>query len=189
MARTLDRRVDEAIVDATIALLNERGFGGMTIEAIAAEAGVGKPAIYRRFPDKAALVAAVIARQLPELEAPDLGDTRAELRAAMEGGFPGDGPAYLRLIGGLVAEELRHPELIDAFRRHILLPRRAIVRSLVERGQARGDIRAELDPEAAVDNLAGPFLARLFAGVETGAAWRNSASETWWDVIRERKDR
>jgi AcrR family transcriptional regulator len=159
----------------------------MTVEAVAATAGVGKPAIYRRFPDKASLAAGVIARHLNPLEVPDLGDTRAELWLAVERGFPEDGPSYVRLIGGLIAEEERHPELIEAFRERILLPRRAIVQGLIVRGQRRGNIRAELDPEAAVDSLAGPFLARVFAGVDTGPAWRAEAFEIWWQSVEERK--
>ncbi len=99
----------------------------MSVEAVASEAGVGKPAIYRRHADKAALVAAVIDSQLPALEVPDLGDSRAELWQAVETGFPADGAAYVGLIGGLIAEQERHPELIAAFRRSVLLPRRAIV--------------------------------------------------------------
>jgi AcrR family transcriptional regulator len=183
MARPLDPRVDKAITDATLALLNERGFAAMTMEAVAEAAGVGKPTIYRRFSSKAALVAAVIATQLPELDAPDLGDTRAELWNVVETGFPKDGPAYVRLIGGLIAEQERHPELIETFRHSVLLPRRAIVRSLIERGKARGDIRADIDPEGAIDSLGGPFLARVFAGKDTGEGWRKKAFETWWDSI------
>ena len=95
---------------------------------------------------------------------PDLGDTRAELWQAVEHGFPDDGAAYVALIGGLMAEHRRHPELIDAFRRSVLLPRRAVGLALVERGQRRGDIRADIEPVAAVDLFAGPFLARVFAG-------------------------
>lgn len=189
MSRTLDHRVDRAIVDATLELLNERGFAAMTIEGVARQAGIGKPAIYRRFPDKASLVAAVISGQLTEIEVPNLDDSREELWLAVDLGFPADGPSYLRLIGGLVAEEDRHPELIDAFRRHILLPQRATARGLVERAQQRGDIRRDLDPEWAVDSLAGPLLARLFAGIPTGPDWRKSAFEAWWEAVRERKDR
>lgn len=161
----------------------------MTIEAVAATAGVGKPTIYRRFPDKAALVTAVISRQLPELEVPELGDTRVELWLAVENGFPADAASYLRLIGGLVAEEDRHPQLIAAFRERILLPRRAIVQALIERGQRRGHIRPGVDPEGAVDSLAGPLLARAFAGVDTGMAWRRKAFATWWDSVEERNER
>lgn len=188
MARSLDPNVDEAIADATLALLAQHGFAATTIEAVATAAGVGKPAIYRRFRDKPALVTAVIARQLPPLAAPDLGDTRAELwQATMRDGLPADGAAYVRLIGGLIAEQQRHPELIEAFRQSILLPRRAIVGSLVERGKARGDVRATVDPEHAVDSLAGPFLARVFAGLDTGSRWRTTVFERWWETIRERQ--
>lgn len=186
IARPLDRQADAAIADATLALLSERGFAAMTVEAVAARAAVGKPTIYRRFPDKAALVTAVISRQLPELEVPELDDTRAELWLAVENGFPADAASYLRLIGGLIAEEDRHPQLIAAFRRRILLPRRATVQTLIERGQQRGHIRPDIDPEGAVDSLAGPLLARAFAGVDTGAAWRRQAFATWWESVEER---
>jgi AcrR family transcriptional regulator len=59
---------------------------------------VGKPAIYLRFSDKAALVAHVISRQLPLLEPPDLGDARAELWRAAQRGLPADGPSYVSLM-------------------------------------------------------------------------------------------
>ncbi len=188
MARPRDPDVDQAIAAATSRLLSERGFAGMSMEAIAATAGVGKPAIYRRFRDKAELVTAVVAGQLPELDPPDLGDTRAELLAAVAQAFPADGPAYVGLIGGLIAEHQRHPELIEAFRRSILLPRRAIAQALIERGQGRGDVRTDLDAEAALDLLAGPFLARVFAGLDTGPQWREAAFETWWNIVEERHD-
>jgi AcrR family transcriptional regulator len=161
----------------------------MSMEAVAGAANVGKPAIYRRFRDKADLVAKVIADQLPVLAAPDLGDTRAELWQAVEHGFPADGAAYVGLIGGLIAEQRRHPELIAAFRRSVLHPRRAIGRGLIERGQERGDIRRDLDPEAVLDLFAGPFLARVFADEDTGPAWRKRAFETWWQLVNERENR
>lgn len=187
MVRTLDAGVDDAIASAALMLLAERGFARMTIEAVAEAAGVGKPAIYRRFSDKAGLVAHVISRQLPALEPPDLGDSRAELWRAVKHGLPADGPAYVGLIGGLIAEQDRHPELIDAFRRYVLLPRRAVVRSIIERGQARGDVRNDIDPDAALELMAGPFLARVFAGLDTGPRWRKAAFETWWEILQERQ--
>jgi AcrR family transcriptional regulator len=189
MARPLDPHIDRAIEAATLSLLAERGFAGMSMEAIAAEAAVGKPAIYRRHRDKAALVATVIAGQLPAFEVPDLGDTRAELWQAVEQGFPPDGAAYVGMIGGLIAEQERHPELIEAFRRNVLLPRRATGRALIERGQERGDLRRDIDPEAALDLFAGPFLARVFAGLDTGPRWRAQAFAIWFDLVKERNRR
>jgi AcrR family transcriptional regulator len=189
MPRPRDPAVDDAIEDAARALLAERGFARMSVEAVATEAGVGKPAVYRRYRDKAALVAAVVGAQLPPLEVEDLGDTRAELWRAVELGFPPDGPAYVGLIGDLMAEQRRHPELIEAFRERVLLPRRAVGLALIERGQARGDVRADVPAEAALDLFAGPFLARVFAGLDTGPRWRRAAFATWWDLITtERRD-
>lgn len=173
-------------MDATLALLTEHGFARMSMEAVAKAAGVGKPAIYRRFADKASLVGHVISRQLPVLDLPDLGDTRAELWQAVQHGLPANGPAYVGLIGGLIAEQDRHPELIAAFRRSVLLPRRAIVETIIKRGQARGDVRDDIAPDVALDLMAGPFLARVFAGLDTGPRWRKDAFAAWWDILRER---
>lgn len=183
MARTLDTRLDAAIAEATLELLEERGFATMTMEAVAERAGVGKPAIYRRHRDKASLVVAVIdATQMDPIDVGDLGDTRAELWLAVERG-PADAERYLRLIGGLIAEQERHPELISTFRQRLLGPRRAIVLTLIERGQARGEVRGDLDPVQALDLLAGPALARAFAGLDTGPRWREDAFATWWNLI------
>jgi len=110
----------------------------MSIEAVVAAAGVGKPANHRPYPDNTALVAAVIARQLPGL--------------------------------------------IDAFRRSVLHPRRSVGRALIERGQQRGDLPRDIDPEAALDRFAGPFLARVLAGLDTGPRWRGPAFAAWWDL-------
>jgi AcrR family transcriptional regulator len=181
--RTRDPAVTEAILTATLALLSRRGFAGTTIDAVAAEAGVGKPAIYRRYADKVRLTIAAIATRLPELEVPDLDDSRAEMRLALARGWPADADGYLALIGGLAAEHRRHPELIEAFRAQLLLPRRAVGRTVIERAQARGDVRPDIDPEMAMDLFSGPLLARAFAGLDTGPAWRHHALALWWDAV------
>src|SRR4051794_34031097 len=183
MARTLSRSVDEAIAAATLTLLEEQGFANMSMEGIASTAGVGKPALYRRFRDKAQLAVHAINSQLPHLEAPDLGDTRRELWQAMNRGFPVEAPSYVGLIGGLMAERKRHPELIEAFRESVLGPRREIVMGLIQRGQARGDIRSDIEPVEALDLLAGPLLARAFAGADTETGWRERSFATWWRLV------
>ena len=167
MPRPLDPTIDRAIEAATLRLLgrglrgdDDRGRGGRRASA-SRRSTAGTPT-------RPALVAAVVAARLPVLDVPDLGDTRAELWQAVELGFPDDGAAYVALIGGLMAEHRRHPELIDAFRRNVLLPRRAVGLALVERGQRRGDIRTDIEPVTAIDLFAGPFLARVFAGEDTG---------------------
>jgi AcrR family transcriptional regulator len=182
MPRPLSPEIDEALHDATLQLLAEDGFARMSVAAVAGAAGVGKPAVYRRFRNKAQLVVAAIAARVPEMHALDLGDTEAELRAVAL--LPEDGAAYVGLIGGLMAEHRRHPELIAAFRDTILLPRLRLVQGLVERGQERGHVRRDLAAETAVDLFAGPFLARVFAGADTGPDWRDRHFTTWWELIK-----
>ena len=57
---------------------------------------------------------------------------------------------------------------------------------VLERGQARGDIRAELDPELMIDGLVGPFYSRVIAGLDAGPKWRDEAFHVWWGSIATR---
>src|SRR3954452_15125905 len=167
MARPRDKNVTDAAHEAALRLLAEVGYSGLTMERVAREAGVGKPALYRRYAGKAELVVgAILATELPPMEGADLGDTLEEIRVAAAG-LPPDAAGYTALIGGLIAEHRRHPELIETFRTALLLPRRAVAMAAIERGQRRGDIRADADPEMLLDLFAGPLLARVFAGRDT----------------------
>jgi AcrR family transcriptional regulator len=182
--RPRDPAVDEALSRATVELLGERGFARMSMDTVASRAGVGKPAIYRRFRDKGELVAAAVSSLLPVMEPRDLGDTEAELRALVDQGFPPDAARYLGLIGGLASEHVHHPELIAAFRDRVLLPRRAVGITVIERGRARGDLRDDIPAEHMLDLFAGPFLARAFAGLDVGPKWRKRAFATWLSLMR-----
>src|SRR5439155_16728704 len=109
---------------------------------------------------------------------------RARLRRLLALAFPPDPPAYVALIGGLMAEHRRHPELIEAFRANVLLPRRAFGAEVLAAEVAAGELRADLDLEAAIDFLAGPLLARVFAGVDVGEAWLDRHFARWWEWAR-----
>ncbi len=67
----------------------------------------------------------------------------------------------------------------------MLLPRRAVGLALVERGQRRGDIRTDIEAVTAIDLFAGPFLARVFAGEDTGPHWRQTAFAAWWNLVKD----
>src|SRR3954447_26766443 len=113
MARPRDPNVTDAAHAATIRLLGELGYSALTMERVAREAGVGKPALYRRYADKAQLVVGtILATKLGPMEDRDMGDTEAEMRDAMQG-LPQDAVGYTGLIGGLIAEHRSHPELME----------------------------------------------------------------------------
>src|SRR5689334_21157083 len=77
--RPLDESLDDAILQGAVRLLHEQGYAGISIAGVAVEAGVGLPAIYRRYSDKADLVSAAIAYMRIRVTAPDTGDTRQDL--------------------------------------------------------------------------------------------------------------
>src|ERR1700754_1960229 len=115
---------DPRILDAALALLAEEGFQRMSIEGIAKRAGVSRPAVYRRWEGKAGVVAEAIARSHRDRPAPT-GDLRADLLAELRDvRRTYDTVVPMAMIGTLMAEEDRHPELIAAWRRQVVGPRR-----------------------------------------------------------------
>lgn len=164
--------------------LADPGFGRMTIEAIAAEAGVGRPAVYRRWPDKASLATAAIEHL--RVKDPDRlqGDTRADLVAQLQRVrrfyTQLDGMA---MVGALLVEERRHPELLGRFRERVIRPRREALRRVLTDGQVRGDVRADLDVDVAVAALVGCFYSRYLAGERFPVSWSADVVSTLWPAF------
>ena len=82
--RPRNERYDDLILDATMAILLEEGYPGLTIDGVAARAKVGRPTIYRRWPSKPALVIAALARSTGLAPAPDTGSLRDDLIAVQD---------------------------------------------------------------------------------------------------------
>jgi AcrR family transcriptional regulator len=153
---------DEAILEAAVHLFAEGGFDGLTVEGVAARAGVGKATIYRRYPGKIDLVvAASRAFAIDGDAAPDTGDTRTDLRVLVDQliAMLTDTPLG-RVIPVIVADRMRVPELAQAHR-EIVEEKRARHRAVVSRGIARGDLRADVDVDAVVDAYVGPIFYRF----------------------------
>ncbi len=137
----------------------------LTIEAVAARAGVGKTTIYRWWPTKAVLVAdAFLSSVIRETHFPDTGSVREDLRAQMQrlaSIFRGSRGRILRLlIGGGQSD----PELIAAFRNRFLLPRRAEAISILQRAIDRGQLSRDIDRNMLLDALYGPLYFRMLIG-------------------------
>lgn len=135
----------------------------MTIEGVAAKAGVGKATIYRRWPSKGALALDVLLELLDLGQTPDTGTTRGDLVAIVQGVNPGLAhPTAAAVIPGLATELARNPTLAKAFRERFVLPRRQSVAAALERGVNRGDLPGEVDQEMLIDLLVSPFYYRIF---------------------------
>ena len=161
--RPRSSETEQAILQATRELLVEAGVQGLTVEKVAARAGVAKTTIYRRWRDKDELALAVVLDMVEHVvQLPELGDTRKELLAFVNAAVQVLGSTLMgRVMQGLVSDLATDAELAQAFRERVVSVRDAEVERLVERGVRRGDLRADTDPMTAHDLLIGPVYYRL----------------------------
>jgi AcrR family transcriptional regulator len=187
--RPRDPAAGHAILAATIMGLAEDGYAGLTMDGIAERAGVSKATIYRRWPSKEAVVLAAAEHLSAAVPVPDTGTLRGDLDAIAVGLAAVFGsPTTPRLVGALVSEMVREPDLAHALRDGFLAARRSAARAALERARERGEVPAEVDLEVPVDLLAAPFYYRaLITGdpVDDGyAATVVDAVLAWLDSQR-----
>jgi AcrR family transcriptional regulator len=155
--RPRSAEADAAIVRATLDVLLAEGFRGLSVEAVRQRAGVGKATIYRRFPDKQALVRAAIASVHADLQPPDTGSLLGDLDVLWENSYAG-----ASFAPRLLADAADDPEMHRIFREALIDPRRAMMTTILERAVARGELRDDLDLDIVVPALAGIVLHRVF---------------------------
>jgi AcrR family transcriptional regulator len=159
--RPRSERADQAIIDAALSLFAESGPEGLCIERVAARAGVGKATIYRRWPGKEDLLLDAIAAlkaPLPEPAGRSVREDLVTLVGAMcqESGDPRRAREFALLLG----EGAKYPRLMARYVETVLEPRREVIRSVLRRGIATGELRPGLDVDAALYMLVGAVLAR-----------------------------
>jgi AcrR family transcriptional regulator len=163
--RPRSEKARRAILKAAGELLESVGFGAVTVEEIAARAGVSKATIYRWWPNKAAVMTdSFLELTSPEIGFVDTGSALEDLKLQMRGlGHVLAGRSG-RFIAALIAESQTDPEVAEALRKHWISARRAETRPLLRRGIERGELRADLDLEVAIDALFGPIYWRMLTG-------------------------
>jgi AcrR family transcriptional regulator len=155
----------EAILDAAFRLFGEPGTEALTIDAIAAAAGVGRQTIYRWWPSKGAVLADALAHRarlvVPEQ---DTGSLAADLAAFFVNSFAAlEDAGYAVRLRQLVAEAQRD-EHVARVLADFTTARRAVLRALLERGQAAGELAAGADLDMLVDMAYGVLYYRLLNG-------------------------
>ena len=177
--RPRDPAVDEAILVATLGLLDQRGYAGLTVTEVARRSGVSKPAVYRRWADKAQLVVEAMVSRMPEDVLPDSGSTSGDLLAYTDllvATFAGTTAG--QVLPGLVAAMAADPALAASYHKLLVEPLRQRMRAAVVRGIARGDLVGDTDVDFVLDVLAGPvYLRLLITGDPIGPAYSRPAVE------------
>lgn len=170
----LDRSRDPAILNAALAVLVEKGYNDTNMNEIAARAGVGKAAIYRRWSSKAALITDALVYWRPDLmssEARDTGSLTGDLDAVVEGAARNDDDLIPNdLVLRVALEALHDPQLGAALDDLMLLRGRRLMTTILQRAVERGEISAERDLELIADVLTSMGLMRVISGQRIDAA-------------------
>ncbi len=150
------------ILDTVHSMLQVTSVRQLTMEAVAKQAGVGKPTLYKWWPSKAALVFAMFDERLVKLPNPPASksakDAITDRVERMIAEFQG---LFGRVMAELIAEGQSDPDVLhELYARHIDL-RRAHMLEDIERGKANGELRRDTDAEVLVDQILGPIYFRL----------------------------
>ena len=171
--RPRDARVPQAILDTTLQMLGEIGYGRLTIEGVAAQAGVGKGTIYRHWTSKGALVVeAISGPQCPIATGkwtvrlgplPDNGSLRDDLVCFVQRvAFAFTAPLAAETLPGLALDLAQDEDLAEAFRAFVVQPKRERIADVIELARTRGELSGAVDIKLLCDMLVGPLLYRSF---------------------------
>jgi AcrR family transcriptional regulator len=180
--RPRDERATRAITEAALRQLAEHGYARISMESIASEAGVARATVYRRYRDKADLITAAIAAnaggQFPDAPSDD---PRGDLIAYLEEFDHRFGENCVEVIGTLLGSREERGALA-LHRERVVAPRTAYARSLLVRAQELGEIPADIDPDLAIEMLAGSVFARRVGGTRSSPGWARRAVDLIWRI-------
>ncbi|MCV7199247.1 TetR/AcrR family transcriptional regulator [Mycobacterium angelicum] len=171
--RPRDPRIDAAVLRATVELLAESGYYGLSVAAIAQRAGTSKPAIYRRWPSKAHLVHEAVFPIGTATEIPDTAAVAADLREMVCRTMaflttPAARAALPGLVGEMATDPTLHSALLERFSGIFTEGLAQWLRAAADRGEVRADVTATEIAEA----IAGiTLLGLLTRGAELDDAW------------------
>lgn len=159
--RPRDPRVDRDVLEAAVHLLSTGGYDALSVEAVAARAGVSRATVYRRYANRAELLdAACRTFARPEIEPPDTGSVRTdliELVARLEAMLTEHDTGGM--LPAVLSAARAHAEVREALQRFISTRRSPSV-EVIRRGVDRGEIRSDVDPELLADMLNGAVVYR-----------------------------
>lgn len=156
------QRSHDAILAAALDLCAEEGYGRLTIEGIAARAGVSKKTIYRWWPSRGAVVLDAL-HEAADVAAPhvDTGDLATDMRTQLTAVITFLSPPSHAPLAGVIADALRDPELAGPVRDRLIRPRIEEFEQRMRRAQEQGQLHPDADLDVALDLFYGPLYHRL----------------------------
>ncbi len=147
-----------ALLDAALREFVARGYEAMSLEAIAASAGVSKITLYRRWDSKLALVREVLQSLSDETPMEDQGSLEEDLRMLLQEAYRAGASSP---AGRFVGEIASHPELLEMYQTEILRPRLERLQALIARARDRRELREDLPMTILADMFGGPLFYHL----------------------------
>jgi AcrR family transcriptional regulator len=176
--RPRSEQADQAILSAALDLFAESGPDALCIEQVAAKAGVGKATIYRRWPGKEDMLVDALGSLGTHLPEPQGRSVRVDLVALLNAICKeAADPRRSRLFALLQGEGLRYPRLMAKYVETVVRPQRDVVRSILRRGVATGELRENTDIDAATFLLNGAVLATMYGPEPTDARYAKRVVE------------
>ena len=166
----------QAILQAALELLAEVGFAAMSMDAIAARAGVGKTTIYRRYASKEELVADAIESIREEIVIPDTGNLQSDIDTLIQNAAQITlNPIGRQTVAMIISSASSNPQFAQIYWTKYLQPRRKAFAVVLERAKARKEIQANLDSDLIFDTMSGIMLYALIF---------QPPSESWTTYVR-----
>ena len=156
--RPRNAQADEAILDAVLEMMSDgHSIAAISIEAVAAKAGVGKATIYRRWPNKEALIMDAVRSMKGALPEPAGVSVRDDLVMLVRANRTGRARRYGKVTACLLPELLKDDQLHSMYQA-VVEPRRDVMRSVLRRGVDSGELRPDLDIELTLLMVQGPSM-------------------------------
>ncbi len=160
--RPRSEKSHQAILEATLDLLAQMGYDRLSIDAIAARAGVGKTTIYRRYSSKEEVVASAIESVREEIEIPNTGTLWGDLDCIIETATKATlKPLGRQMLAMIISAASSSPQFAQVYWTKYLLPRREAFHIVIERAKARNEIQADTDSDLVFDLMSGIMLYAL----------------------------
>ena len=170
--RPRDPSRDEAIIDAAIDLLVRDGYDRLSIEGVAAAAGVGKATVYRRWSNKAELVIDAMATLKPAIDTIDTGSLDGDIELMVAASCSPHSQRLQQVMVSICSALPREPELLEAFKIRFTEPRIARITAMLERARGRGELGPHVDIDMAASLVPSLMLQRaLMTGQPAGRAY------------------
>jgi AcrR family transcriptional regulator len=181
VGRPRDASIDGRVIEAALDLIQDAGLVGLSVDGIAARAGVSKATIYRRWDSKDELVVDAIASLAETAGFQDSGDVRVDLVTAVSElrEFVCDTRAG-EVFPWLAGEISGRTPLGARYATAVMVPKRALIADILARAVERGELRSDLDVGIAVDVVIGPVIVKRLSGEfeDTPVSWVEDLVDT-----------